>query len=209
MSCRWSITEIEKKFTVYERHHYKLFGRATSNHLCHSICNNICDFRPERNVDARRVYAHAAAKLLLRIPYNRSANYRYIQQIANSVEGNQWPRVIKMTCGNDISWGQIKMTQHLDSQNRWLRGAYYLYPEHAGYIWKWYSMWANQNYPTSGSAENKITLGLHNFTQNILITYVNDIPWGQIAITPNMDSWKHDYTGPQCFYSTHEDCIWE
>ena len=70
-------------------------------------------------------------------------------------------------------------------------------------------MWANQNYPTSGSAEHKITLGHHNFTQNILITYGNDITWGQIAITQNMDSWKQDYTGPQCLYPTHGDYIWE
>ena len=38
-------------------------------------------------------------------------------------------------------------------------------------------MLSNQNYPTSGFAENNITLGLHVCTQNILITYENDIPW--------------------------------
>ena len=51
-------------------------------------------------------------------------------------------------------------------------------------------MGANQDDPKSGFAENTITLGLTIFTQNIRITYGNNIPWGQIKITQNLDSQK-------------------
>ena len=49
-------------------------------------------------------------------------------------------------------------------------------------------MGTSQDYPTSGFAENTITPGLHNFAQNIRITYENDTPWGQIKITRDWDS---------------------
>ena len=47
-----------------------------------------------------------------------------------------------------------------------------------------------QDYSKSGFTENTITLGLNMFTQNIRITYENDIPCGQIKITQNLDSHK-------------------
>jgi hypothetical protein len=51
-------------------------------------------------------------------------------------------------------------------------------------------MGANQDYSKSGFAENTITLGVNICTQNIRITYENDIPWGQIKLTQNLDSQK-------------------
>jgi hypothetical protein len=51
-------------------------------------------------------------------------------------------------------------------------------------------MGTDQDYPTSGFAENKITLGHKVYTHNIKMPCGNCIPWGQIKITQNLDSQK-------------------
>ena len=69
------------------------------------------------------------------------------------------------------------------------------YREHDGYIWKWYTMGTSRDYTKSGFTHNKITLGLNICTQNMKITYENDIPWGRSRL-PNI--WirrNYDYTG--------------
>ena len=65
-------------------------------------------------------------------------------------------------------------------------GPQYFHRENIGYMWKWYSMGKNKDYPTSGFAQNMNTRAFNIFTHDMIITYENDIPRGHIRITQNL-----------------------
>ena len=89
---------------------------------------------------------------------------------------------IKITYGNDIPWTQFKITHNLDSQKIKLRWASIVALRSKGLHIKLVFRGTRRDYSKSRFAENKITWGLIIFTQNMNITYENDIPWGQIKI---------------------------
>ena len=123
---------------------------------------------------------------------------------------NIFTQHIMVTYESDITRGQTKITEILDSHKITLHWTTIFVPRTSGLHMKKIAHGDRSRLPNIWIRRKyDFTLGHHNFTQNILITYGNDIPWGQIAITQNMDSWKHDYTGPQCLYPTHGDYIWE
>jgi hypothetical protein len=49
-------------------------------------------------------------------------------------------------------------------------------------------MATDQDNSKCGILEHTITLGLNMCARDMMIAYGNDIPWGQIKITQNLDS---------------------
>ena len=65
----------------------------------------------------------------------------------------------------------------------------------------------NQDRSKSGILKHTITLGLNMCARDMMIAYGNDIPWGQIKITQNLDSHESIYTGPPYLYPEHKNYI--
>ena len=102
-----------------------------------------------------KIIFHGDKPRLLRAWVRRKCDYTWPQYLRQNM---------RIAYGNGIPWGQTKVTRNLDSREIRLHWTAICYPEHTGYIWKWYSMGANQDYTKSGFAENTITLGLNIFT---------------------------------------------
>ena len=94
------------------------------------------------------------------------------------------------------TWGlHVEIIYHVDASRllkSWIRrkddytGPQPFHRENIGYMWKWYSIGKNEDYPTSGFAQNMNTRAFNIFTHDMIITYENDIPRGHIRITQNL-----------------------
>jgi hypothetical protein len=103
ISCRWIITKTHKIYRIkMPLLHFIWASNSQSPMPLH--LQWIWVFRPKRNADARRIYAHAAAKILLWIPCNRFGTLAIYQQLANNVESTR-----STTCYKDDMWEWYSM----------------------------------------------------------------------------------------------------
>ena len=111
-----------------------------------------------------------------------------------------------ITYGNNIPRGQLKITQNLDSKKiRW-HWTTICAPDKSEYMWKWYSIWKNQNCPTSGKRLRRASIFAHTTCE----LRMKMISHGDISRLLNI--WirrKYDYTGPRYFHPANTDYIWK